>query len=528
MKQILCSLFLVLSVNVCAQDTSYARIYEPFVGELHGGYPVSDAEVIWDDGLFTSGTMNWNSSAFLARIDPNGNLVWQKAFFDTAGQGGFEFNEIITTQDSNFVAVGKLIDTMTGEFHPLCIKLDPSGDTLWTKSFGLMNQSVGNYGLEFQSNGHVVETMDSMLLMGFHHSSYQVSASTPDRFSLNKLNMNGDIVWSKSFLAEKAFYLSSIRQAEDSSIYVIGNSQFNGAYGYVVNLSESGQMNWALEFEGIQLHDMELDSNIYLSWSDDTSRSGVLKLSMNGNQLKRVGRYSEFQSFAPNIEIAKRSNGTLVTNAVQPAGSWYSGVFIEMTENLDLIGSKELNLKIVEVIAIPNKGIYATGFGPFEGIKKIGDVELGVIRFDSLMNAPDCASPGSSILSILDTVVTNTALFTISDSTIFFHLPFQYQTVDFVSEDGCITTTSSVNEIAGTWNETIFPNPSNGEFTISWGEYRDVEWVIYNSIGKEVYRGKTKNSFVEIDLKNDQNGLYYYRLADEAGSQSNGKLSLMK
>ena len=58
---------------------------------------------------------------------------------------------------------------------PFCMKLNALCDTLWTRTFRLTNQVNGDYGTQEDRNGHVIETADSMALIGFHHSSYQLS-----------------------------------------------------------------------------------------------------------------------------------------------------------------------------------------------------------------------------------------------------------------------------------------------------------------------------------------------------------------
>jgi hypothetical protein len=128
----------------------------------------------------------------------------------------------------------------------------------------------------------------------------------------------------------------------------------------------------------------------------------------------------------------------------------------------------------------------------------------------------------------MDSVQTSAAGFSISDSITSSHFPIQYQDVDFVSESECVAFLGSLDENEGTWNEVVSPNPSTGEFNISLGAYRDAEVIIYNSIGTEIYRTSVKNSFVEFDLNSEADGLFYYQLLDQNGSQSSGKLMVLK
>lgn len=529
MKQLLFPLFLALSINVCAQDTTFSRIYEPLVGELSGYEPVSDAAIVWDDGLITSGFItDVGTPAFLARIAPNGNLMWQKRFSSNSiFDPRILFNQLISTRDSSFVAVGKYVDESASESRPFCMKLNASGDTLWTRSFFLTNQTIGSFqDVVDQCNGKVVETVDSSLLVGFQFASFEQSPAHPDHLCLSKLNMQGDVIWSKSFITDSAFLLQEIVQATDSSYYLIGESSESGNYSHLLNISPDGQLNWARKYQGLRFQDIELDSNyLYVSWMIDFYESGLMKLDLSGNHVKRIRNYISSQG-ARGIKSTRRSNGNIVS-APMEFNFGFPGGFIEVDENLDGVAFFYPNMLMNEVVSIPNSGVYAIGFGPLYGIK-IGYVEMGVVRLDSLMSAADCVSKEPPGLSDLDSIASFSVNFLESDTLSFVSTNLIYENVAFISTPDCVTFLGSVAENEGTWNETISPNPSTGQFTISWNDYRDVELVIFNSIGTEVYRTTAKNSFIEIDLENQQNGLYYYRLQDENGGESSGKLSLMK
>lgn len=528
MKQLLFPLFLALSINVCAQDTTFSRIYEPVFGELYDGMPVSDAAIVWDDGLITSGFMDdLATPTFLARIASNGSLMWQKTFNgNSPSDSKVSFNELISTRDSSFVIAGTYLEESVFEQRPFCMKLNASGDTIWTRSFFLSNQTIGSFQDVSQDNGKVIETSDSMLLVGFHFASFEQSSAHPDHLCLSKFGMNGDVIWSKSFITDSAFLLRGMAQAADSSYYIIGQSGEDGNSSHLLNVSSGGQLNWARKYLGLQFGDIDLDSNsLFVSWLIDDWQTGLLKLDLNGNHVKRIRYYTSNGGYK-GINSSRMSNGNIVSTPIEYSYGFPEG-FVEVDENLDNVAFHGVYMFMNEVVSIPNKGAYAIGFGPVYGVKA-GYVEMGVVRFDSLMGPADCAYPQTVSVLVLDSVASFSVNLLESDTLSFVSTNLNYSTVDFISTPSCVTFLGSVDEIAGTWNETISPNPSNGQFTISWNEYRDVELVIYNSIGTEVYRTTAKNSFVEIDLQKEQNGLYYYRLQDENGGQSSGKLSLMK
>jgi hypothetical protein len=252
----------------------------------------------------------------------------------------------------------------------------------------------------------------------------------------------------------------------------------------------------------------------------------MLKVDMNGNFIKRVKFNTGVDSYK-GLSTVQRSNGNLVSTTADIAFEFSHGYY-EITDNLDYVSAYEAWMIMNEVVSIQNKGVYAIGFGPTYGIKA-GYVEMGVIRMDSSMTSNGfCVSPVVGEVIIEDSLQWDNGVFVDSDSLSFYQPDLIYTDVDFIADDGCVTFLGSVDEIEGSWNETVSPNPSTGEFTISWGDYRDADVVIYNSMGQEVLRSSAKHSFIKFGLQGEQDGIYHYRLVDENGSQSNGKLILMK
>jgi hypothetical protein len=86
------------------------------------------------------------------------------------------------------------------------------------------------------------------------------------------------------------------------------------------------------------------------------------------------------------------------------------------------------------------------------------------------------------------------------------------------------------NTKKATSNIKIYPNPSNGKFTIhsSGGGQLTVE--VYNTLGANIYStsGNGQSTF-SMDLGNQPAGIYLYRILTETGSLVNqGKLIIQK
>ena len=79
---------------------------------------------------------------------------------------------------------------------------------------------------------------------------------------------------------------------------------------------------------------------------------------------------------------------------------------------------------------------------------------------------------------------------------------------------------SSVDEINALSNVSIFPNPSNGLYTISLGqELGQVEYAIFTMDGKTVQTGTTASDFT-IDLRKERKGSYLLQLSSGTSTQT--------
>ena len=63
---------------------------------------------------------------------------------------------------------------------------------------------------------------------------------------------------------------------------------------------------------------------------------------------------------------------------------------------------------------------------------------------------------------------------------------------------------------------SVYPNPSNGKFTISSKE-SDYMLILTNAVGKHVYQSEIKNEKLEIDLSKQPNGIYFAIFYNENG-----------
>ena len=69
----------------------------------------------------------------------------------------------------------------------------------------------------------------------------------------------------------------------------------------------------------------------------------------------------------------------------------------------------------------------------------------------------------------------------------------------------------------------IFPNPSNGNFTISCPD-KNAEIKVYNILGEIIYTQELKSDKSEINISNQAKGIYFYQIMNDDKVVGNGKL----
>ncbi len=89
---------------------------------------------------------------------------------------------------------------------------------------------------------------------------------------------------------------------------------------------------------------------------------------------------------------------------------------------------------------------------------------------------------------------------------------------------------SGIKETQSTSNTiTLYPNPNNGQFTIQLPSTTGKLIQVYDMLGEIIYNKKINEASMQIDLSNNNSGVYLYRVTDELGVlASEGKFIIQK
>ena len=143
--------------------------------------------------------------AYVIKLDGSGSQLWAKTY---GGAYADEAHSIIQTSDGGFVFIGTTITSADGFDELLAVKLDASGNQIWTKAFPGSGASSGGDVLQTQDGGYLI---------------------VPGNENLIKLDSSGNLLWNKAILDYGRNYESSLKQTSDNGYVVAGWTDACGA-----------------------------------------------------------------------------------------------------------------------------------------------------------------------------------------------------------------------------------------------------------------------------------------------------------
>ena len=218
-----------------------------------GGYVVAGLSYS-NDGDVTGN--HGGSDYWVIKLDSTGNIIWSKSY---GGSNDETLKSIQQTTDGGYIIAGYSFSNngdVTGN-HGISdywiVKIDLVGNIIWQKSIGVSNSDFSSSIKQTTDGGYIVG--------GYSHSNdFDVSGHhNAQDFWVVKLDILGNIVWQKSLggdCAEQAYY---IQQTTDGGYIVAGDSCSNdgdvtGNHGgndcWIVKLDSSGNIIWQKSLGG--------------------------------------------------------------------------------------------------------------------------------------------------------------------------------------------------------------------------------------------------------------------------------------
>lgn len=141
------------------------------------------------------------------RTDSLGNLTWSKKM---SGPNDEKVEDVHQTMDGGFIASGYTSSGSFGSWDIFLMKLDSSGNVLWTKNFGGTDKDYSYKCLETSDSGYVV--------VGH---TYSFGTSTRSGYAI-KTDVNGNVIWSKVYTGSSSDYLEEPIELPNGDLMLAG------------------------------------------------------------------------------------------------------------------------------------------------------------------------------------------------------------------------------------------------------------------------------------------------------------------
>src|ERR1051326_19092 len=191
-----------------------------------------------DGGFVISGFTSSFSGTFdgyFIKTDANGNMLWDKIF---GGNGTDELYGFSKTNDGGYIVAGETTTNSFGNSDIWLIRLDSTGDTLWTKQYGRSTEDGGNTAIQTADGGFA--------LAGDIHSFTNPGAHNA---ALLKTDANGNLLWVNVYGSNPGAEISyDLVQNTDQGYTLLCNSTVYGAGTkdvMLVTTDSLGNLKWA-------------------------------------------------------------------------------------------------------------------------------------------------------------------------------------------------------------------------------------------------------------------------------------------
>ena len=148
-------------------------------------------------------------SSFNSIVHCQVDTLWTKTFGGSDNDGGVSVQQ---TSDGGYIIAGYTNSFGAGSSDVWLIKTDSLGDTIWTKTFGGID---GDYGMWVQ------QTTEGGYIIAGYTSSF--GAGDNDAW-LIKINSSGDSLWTKTFGGISNDYCNSVWQTSEGGYILSGGT----------------------------------------------------------------------------------------------------------------------------------------------------------------------------------------------------------------------------------------------------------------------------------------------------------------
>jgi len=449
------------------------------------------------------------------------DTLWTKVY------GGIDFDlgyTIQPTSDGGYIVVGYTESFGLGSTDIWLLKTNSEGDTLWTKTYG---------GIDEDEGWCVLQTIDGGYIISGHTKSF---GPGEEDLWLIKTNTTGDTLWTKTFggFDDDKYFI--VRQTSDQGYIILGQTRSIGAGLddlWLLKTDTNGDTLWTKTY-GDSLDnnagsvEITADYGYILTGTSELNSSGeqdiwLIKVDEYGDTLwtNKIGGYSS-ERITPNSVKQTNDGGYIIFASSESFGSGGEDIWLIKTdENGDTLWTKSYG-GIQNDVSLCG---YQTSDGGYILLARTssygaGQIDIWLIRMDSMGNSLWTKTIGGSLYDVGATIQnTNEGGYIIAGATASFASNGMDLWLICLEPD-------STTHIGGALSfpkyyrlYQNYPNPFNPSTTISYS-ISEIEFVtlkVYDVLGNEITTLVNEekpigNYQVEFDATNLASGIYFYRL----------------
>ncbi|MCK4654229.1 MAG: T9SS type A sorting domain-containing protein [Candidatus Cloacimonetes bacterium] len=255
---------------------------------------------------YTTSFGNGNEDIYLVKTDASGTIEWTNTYGGTGTDFGYSVQQ---TSDDGYVIVGFTDSFGAGSYDVYVVKTDAVGDTMWTRTFGGANFDKG-YSIQAISDG-------TYIVSGTTRSFGDPAGDV----YLLKLDSSGDIIWSGTYGEANDDRGWSVQQTGDENYIVCGYTCSTGSADvYLLKIAGEGTgiENSVVLQEKIFVSNYPnpFNPSTTISFSlisESTENTELIIYNLKGQEIRQ---YSIFNNQSSIIWDGKDDNGNNVSSGI--------------------------------------------------------------------------------------------------------------------------------------------------------------------------------------------------------------------
>ena len=166
----------------------------------------------------------------LLKINNTGDTLWTKTY---GGIDHYRCNTMQQTMDNGFILGGRVVDSIVGDSKFILIKTDANGNTQWAHTYNSIDNNEEIFSVKETSTGDFV-----MAGNGF----------------VGKVSASGNLIWAKDLKSPSVnLLLRSLDLTSDGGVILGGSLDTTGkpSYAYLIKMNGAGNIKWSKIYNSI-------------------------------------------------------------------------------------------------------------------------------------------------------------------------------------------------------------------------------------------------------------------------------------